>query len=108
SAPSDRDSRSASAEPVPTETRPLVSPRATLPLKPTHPRLTSVSKGRGTPCHARGSKVADMAASSEIRAQLGHPVIDADGHVLEYLPAVEPHLREALGPRAFERYRAQS
>ena len=31
-----------------------------------------------------------MATSSEIRAQLGHPVIDADGHVLEYLPAVEP------------------
>ncbi len=49
-----------------------------------------------------------MATSSEIRAQLGHPVIDADGHVLEYLPAVEPHLRQALGPAAFERYRAQS
>ncbi len=49
-----------------------------------------------------------MGSSSEIRAALGHPVIDADGHVLEYLPAVEPHLREALGPAAFERYRTQS
>lgn len=49
-----------------------------------------------------------MATSSEIRAQLTHPVIDADGHVLEYLPAVQPHLREALGAAAFERYRSQS
>ena len=49
-----------------------------------------------------------MPTSSEIRAQLSHPVIDADGHVLEYLPAVEPYLREALGPKAFERYRSQS
>lgn len=49
-----------------------------------------------------------MATSSEIRARLDHPIIDADGHVLEYLPAVEPHLREALGSSAFERYRNQS
>ncbi|WCO66120.1 amidohydrolase family protein [Iamia majanohamensis] len=49
-----------------------------------------------------------MATSSEIRAELAHPVIDADGHVLEYLPAVEPHLREALGPAAFDRYRSAS
>jgi len=49
-----------------------------------------------------------MATSRDIRAALGHPVIDADGHVLEYLPAVEPHLREALGPAAFARYRDQS
>jgi predicted TIM-barrel fold metal-dependent hydrolase len=49
-----------------------------------------------------------MATSSEIRAALDHPVIDADGHVLEYLPAVQPYLREALGPAAYERYRSQS
>lgn len=48
-----------------------------------------------------------MPTSSEIRAQLSHPVIDADGHVLEYLPAIEPYLRESLGPDAFDRYRAQ-
>ena len=50
-------------------------------------RLTSVSKLRLVP------------SSQDIRARLEHPVIDADGHVLEYLPAVEPHLREALGQR---------
>lgn len=41
-----------------------------------------------------------------IRARLDHPVIDADGHVLEYMPAVEPFLREALGARLFERWRS--
>ena len=49
-----------------------------------------------------------MTTSKDIHDQLGHPVIDADGHVLEYLPAVEPYLREALGAAAFERYRSQS
>jgi len=43
----------------------------------------------------------------EIRRRLGHPVIDADGHVLEYLPAVEPFLREGLGLRLFERWRSR-
>src|SRR5262247_4126675 len=42
----------------------------------------------------------------EIRRRIGHPVIDADGHVLEYLPAVEPFLREVLGPRLFERWQS--
>ncbi|MCW2549636.1 MAG: hypothetical protein JWN96_4096, partial [Mycobacterium sp.] len=28
-----------------------------------------------------------MSASQEVREQLEHPVIDADGHVLEFLPA---------------------
>jgi predicted TIM-barrel fold metal-dependent hydrolase len=49
-----------------------------------------------------------MTTSKDIRRQLSHPVIDADGHVLEYLPAVEPYLREALGAADFERYRSQS
>jgi predicted TIM-barrel fold metal-dependent hydrolase len=49
-----------------------------------------------------------MGRSSEIRAALSHPVIDADGHVLEYLPAVQPYLREALGSADFERYRSRS
>jgi predicted TIM-barrel fold metal-dependent hydrolase len=42
--------------------------------------------------------------SNRVRSQLGHPVIDADGHVLEFMPAVLPHLREALGPALFARY----
>jgi predicted TIM-barrel fold metal-dependent hydrolase len=38
--------------------------------------------------------------------ELDHPVIDADGHVIELIPAALPYLRDALGPRDFERYRA--
>lgn len=45
-----------------------------------------------------------MMKAHEIRRRLGHPVIDADGHVLEYMPAVLPFLRETLGPLAFERW----
>jgi predicted TIM-barrel fold metal-dependent hydrolase len=45
-----------------------------------------------------------MRSSSDVRAELDHPVIDADGHVQEYLPAALPHLREAMGAAAFERY----
>src|SRR5512139_52301 len=35
---------------------------------------------------------------AEIRSQLPHPVIDADGHSLEFLPAVREHLRDVAGP----------
>ena len=47
-------------------------------------------------------------SAREVRARAGHPIVDADGHVLEYLPAVEPFLREALGSSAYERYLARS
>jgi len=43
----------------------------------------------------------------EIRRRLGHPVIDSDGHVLEYMPAVLPFLREALGTKLFERWQTK-
>ena len=46
-----------------------------------------------------------MTTSREIRAQVGHPIIDADGHVLEVLEATYPHLRDALGARRFEAWR---
>jgi predicted TIM-barrel fold metal-dependent hydrolase len=36
--------------------------------------------------------------------ELGHPVIDCDGHVYEYLPAAQPYLREELGPVRYARY----
>src|SRR5688500_15214504 len=42
--------------------------------------------------------------SQEVLAELDHPVIDVDGHVLEFMPAVLPYVREALGAAAFERY----
>ena len=41
----------------------------------------------------------------EVRSSFDHPVIDVDGHVQEHLPAVEPYLEAALGPRDWDRYR---
>jgi predicted TIM-barrel fold metal-dependent hydrolase len=46
-------------------------------------------------------------SSREVRAALDHPVVDFDGHVIEFLPAAYPFLREALGPQRFEQFRAQ-
>ncbi len=39
-------------------------------------------------------------AAAHIRARLDHPIIDADGHCLEYLPVVRDYLREVAGERA--------
>ncbi len=47
------------------------------------------------------------ATSAQVRDQLGHPVIDADGHVLEMFPAIYPFLREELGPDRFDVYLKQ-
>ena len=38
-----------------------------------------------------------MSTSSEIRATLDHPVIDADGHTLEFMPAVREYLKDVAG-----------
>ena len=45
-----------------------------------------------------------MSRSAQVRAELGHPVIDCDGHVQEYVPAALPYLREALGAERFQAY----
>ena len=40
-------------------------------------------------------------SAAELRAQLGHPVVDGDGHLIEYLPALAGYLREeGLDPAA--------
>jgi predicted TIM-barrel fold metal-dependent hydrolase len=36
---------------------------------------------------------------------VGHPIIDADGHMLEVVDALYPYYREALGPALFEQWR---
>jgi predicted TIM-barrel fold metal-dependent hydrolase len=41
-------------------------------------------------------------ASAEVRRQVGHPIVDADAHVLEVLDATHPYLRESLGPQRFQ------
>jgi predicted TIM-barrel fold metal-dependent hydrolase len=39
-----------------------------------------------------------------VTVHLDHPIIDGDGHVIEYMPAVLPYLREQLDSGLFERY----
>jgi len=41
-------------------------------------------------------------SGAAIREEVGHPIIDVDGHVLEILDATHPYLREALGPQRFQ------
>jgi predicted TIM-barrel fold metal-dependent hydrolase len=42
--------------------------------------------------------------SAEIRAKLGHPVIDGDGHIVEYGPTYKDYLKEVAGPRIVQRF----
>lgn len=45
--------------------------------------------------------------SSEVRAAATHPIIDADGHMLEVLEATHPYLRAALGDTRFDAWLAR-
>jgi predicted TIM-barrel fold metal-dependent hydrolase len=42
--------------------------------------------------------------SAQIRHEVGHPIVDADGHLLEMTAAVYPFLREYLSPPAMDRF----
>jgi len=44
--------------------------------------------------------------SRAVRANLGHPVVDADGHWMEAMPVFYDHLREVGGSRAVEDFDA--
>src|SRR4051794_9382351 len=43
--------------------------------------------------------------SAEIRARLGHPIIDTDGHMLEITLVLHDHVREVGGSDMVERFR---
>ncbi len=43
--------------------------------------------------------------SAEIRERVGHPIIDSDGHVVEFEPALLDYIREAGGSAILERYK---
>jgi predicted TIM-barrel fold metal-dependent hydrolase len=43
--------------------------------------------------------------SASIRARLNHPVIDSDGHTMEFTPLISDFIKEAGGPRVLERFR---
>jgi len=48
---------------------------------------------------------ASISKSAKVRAQLKHPVIDSDGHTVEFQPALRDYLRQIAGPELAERYR---
>ena len=42
-------------------------------------------------------------SSRSIRDEVTHPIVDIDGHVIEHVPSLLPHLRESLGADLFRR-----
>lgn len=46
--------------------------------------------------------------ATRIRARLDHPVVDADGHMLEYAPVFLDFLKQVAGAGTVKRYAAQS
>ena len=42
--------------------------------------------------------------SARVRARLDHPVVDIDGHILEFMPTVLDFVRAELGGEAFDRF----
>jgi predicted TIM-barrel fold metal-dependent hydrolase len=53
------------------------------------------------------SQALKLTRSAEIRKRLKHPVIDADGHTIEYGPAYFEFLKQVGGASIAERYRAK-
>ena len=43
--------------------------------------------------------------AAALRAELGHPIIDTDGHVVEFRPVMDEYLAEFAGARAVDRFR---
>jgi len=49
-----------------------------------------------------------VSKSARVRARLDHPIVDSDGHAIEFEPAVLEYLRDLAGPSMVERYRRAS
>jgi hypothetical protein len=47
-------------------------------------------------------------SSKEIRKMIGHPVIDADGHWLEFGPSINDYLREVGGQKVVDSFRQRA
>jgi predicted TIM-barrel fold metal-dependent hydrolase len=45
-----------------------------------------------------------MTRAAEIRARLNHPIIDCDGHILEFQPAFLDYLKKVAGPNIVRRF----
>ena len=44
--------------------------------------------------------------SAALRDQLNHPVVDADGHTVEFEPGVLDYLKDIAGSEAVDRYKS--
>ncbi len=44
--------------------------------------------------------------AARIRARLGHPVVDGDGHAIEYGPVYLDYLKQVAGPEVTARFLA--
>ncbi len=42
--------------------------------------------------------------SAEVRSRAGHPIIDSDGHTVEFGPALFDVIKETAGERVLQRY----
>jgi predicted TIM-barrel fold metal-dependent hydrolase len=51
--------------------------------------------------------MAEWSASAEIHSRLDHPVIDADGHWIEFEPVLLDYLDSVAGPRMVDRFRRE-
>jgi predicted TIM-barrel fold metal-dependent hydrolase len=47
------------------------------------------------------------ASVDAIRKQIDHPIIDADGHILEFMPEMREHFAEVAGPNLLEAFDQQ-
>jgi predicted TIM-barrel fold metal-dependent hydrolase len=49
--------------------------------------------------------MSERLSSKDIRKRIGHPVIDADGHWLEFGPSINDYLKEVAGQEAVDSFR---
>ena len=55
---------------------------------------------------ASTSSSVSVSKSAQVRARLKHPVIDSDGHTVEFQPALRDYIRQVAGPDLAGRYRS--
>jgi hypothetical protein len=54
----------------------------------------------------RSSSKANNSRSATLRSRLQHPVVDADGHTVEFEPGVLNYLRDIAGDKAVDQYKS--
>jgi predicted TIM-barrel fold metal-dependent hydrolase len=60
----------------------------------------------GTPMAGSTSVSGALSKSALVRSRLKHPVIDSDGHSVEFQPVLRDYIRQVAGPKLAERYRS--